>query len=81
MLSVLSMLWVSAGIFRPYGAWQGIEAAIDSYEHGKFQNAAAMFAGLSGRDPKDDGLRLWLGRTYFKLHHWDDAIREFEQAV
>jgi predicted Zn-dependent protease len=56
-------------------------AAISLYGRGEYARAAELFAGQCP-DRQDCGeTRLWLGRSYYKLHRWDDAIREISAAV
>jgi predicted Zn-dependent protease len=81
LMSLVSMLTVLAGTSLLQGSLQGFDAAIEAYEHGKFQSAADILSGLSERDPTDINLRIWLAKTYIKLHRWDDAILKLERAV
>jgi tetratricopeptide (TPR) repeat protein len=60
---------------------QGIDAAIELYEHGKFHRAAEILSDLTRKDPRDANARCWLGKTYLKLNRLDDAVREMEKAV
>jgi tetratricopeptide (TPR) repeat protein len=60
---------------------QGFDAAIDLYQHGKFQEAASVLSGLIRQNPEDANLHTWRGKTYLKQHCWDDAVLEFEKAV
>ena len=68
-------------VIPPSGGAQGLNAAIELYEHGKFHAAAKTLSDLSQKDLKDANLRIWLGKTYLKLRRWDDAIKELEKAV
>jgi tetratricopeptide (TPR) repeat protein len=60
---------------------QGVDAAIELYEHGKFQRAAEILSDLTRKDPRNANVRCWIGKTYLKLNRPDDAVREMEKAV
>ncbi len=63
------------------GGAQGINSAIELYEHGKFLRAAEILSGLLQQYPQNAELRNWLGKTCLKLRRWDDAILHFSKAV
>jgi tetratricopeptide (TPR) repeat protein len=63
------------------GGAQGIEDAVASYHHGRFQQAAEILANLARKSPADTHLQLWLGKTFLKLRRWDDAVAHFKKAV
>jgi predicted Zn-dependent protease len=76
-LILLSMLMPMSSVARA----QSPDAAIQLYEHGKFQDAAKILSELSRTAPHNPDLHAWLGKTYLKLHRWDDAIQEFGKAI
>jgi tetratricopeptide (TPR) repeat protein len=51
------------------------------YECGKFKQAADSLAEQIKAAPADAEVHLWLGKSYYKMRRWDDAVREFETAV
>jgi tetratricopeptide (TPR) repeat protein len=55
-------------------------AGIQYYERASYQAAQTKFAELVRVNPDDPALRIWMGKTWFRLRKWDDAIREFEKA-
>lgn len=55
--------------------------AIALYEHGDFQGAAESLSRQVRTSPAGSNLLLWLGKSYYKLRKWDDAIRQIEKAV
>ncbi len=59
----------------------GFTEAVQYYERGEFQKAAEYLAAASRSASEDAPLHLWLGKSYMKLHRWDDAVRELERAV
>jgi tetratricopeptide (TPR) repeat protein len=60
---------------------QNLNAAVDLYQHGQFQGAADMLAVLVRQNPGNADLRLWFGKSWMKLRHWDDAILQFTRAT
>jgi len=69
-------------MFPPWsGQAQSVDTATELYQHGRFQEAAAILAELSRKQPIQAGLRVALGKTYWKLRRWNDAVEEFEKAV
>jgi len=65
------------------GSLQGasLTEAVRYYEHGEFQRAAERLATSSQTSPDNAAIHFWLGKSYMKLHKWDDAVRELERAV
>lgn len=51
------------------------------YEKGDFLEASRILARSCPEKANCGEGRSWLGRTYLKLHQFDDAIRELESAV
>ena len=74
---VLIVLMLLSGIQSD----SGVENAIESYERGKFTEAANSFRKLADSFPSDPEIRIWLGRSYLKIREWDKAVREMETAV
>jgi len=58
-----------------------LDQAISLYEMGRFKQAADLLTQLSRTYPSDPQIRLWLGKSYLKLHNWDAAVSELEKAV
>ena len=58
-----------------------LSGAIGMYGLGEYQKAAESLANQSLTRPLEGDLRFWLGKSYYRLRRWDDAIREFERAV
>ena len=63
------------------GDVQGVDAARELYERGKFQGAADLLSSLIRQSPKDVDLRILYGKTCLKLRRWDLAVQEFDRAV
>jgi len=80
VFQILTSAILAAALIPQAGA-QGIDAAIELYEHGKFQGAEELFSSLSRRAPNDANLQIWLGKTRLKLHRRDDAVLAFKKAV
>lgn len=55
--------------------------AITHYGRGEFAQAAEMLARQCANNRPCGEARLWLGRSYYKLHRWDEAIRELKTAI
>ena len=70
-----------AGALSGFARAGSIDAAIDLYHRGKFEEAARLLAGWKAADPKDAQVRFWLGKTRLKQRLWDEAVRELERAV
>jgi tetratricopeptide (TPR) repeat protein len=62
-------------------ASENLGDTIQLYEYGKFGQAADSLAEQIKSAPEDAELHLWLGKSYYKMRRWDDAVREFETAV
>jgi tetratricopeptide (TPR) repeat protein len=58
-----------------------LTTAIAHYGRGQFSEAAEMLARQCANNRACGEARLWLGRSYYKLYRWDDAIRELKTAV
>jgi predicted Zn-dependent protease len=80
VFQILTLAILAAALI-PQADAQGIDAAIELYEHGKFQGAEELFSNLSRRAPNDANLQIWLGKTHLKLHRRDDAVLAFKKAV
>jgi predicted Zn-dependent protease len=80
VFQILTLAILAAALIPQAGA-QGIAAAIELYEHGKFQGAEELFSSLSRLAPNDANLQIWLGKTRLKLHRRDDAALAFKKAV
>ena len=68
------------GVMNGFAAG-GYGDAVSLYEYGKFKQAADSLTEKIKLAPEDAELHLWLGKSYYKMRHWDDAVREFETAV
>lgn len=79
-MTVLLCLMLLAGPMK-YAADLGDDAAIKLYEHGEYGQAVGLLSQQVQTLPENGALLLWLGKSYLKLHRWDDAIRELEKAV
>jgi predicted Zn-dependent protease len=75
------VLAMPAAALVPRAGAQDIHAAIQLYEHGKFQGAEELFSALSRQAPNDADLHVWLGKARLKLHRRDDAVLAFKKAV
>ena len=62
-------------------ASENLGEAVQLYENGRFAQAAGSLAEKIKSAPADAELHLWLGKSYYKMRRWDDAVREFETAV
>ena len=74
-------LAMPAAALVPRASAQDIHAAIQLYEHGKFQGAEELFSALSRQAPNNADLHVWLGKARLKLHRRDDAVLAFKKAV
>ncbi len=59
----------------------GLSAAIRFYTLGEYHKAVETLLSQSNAKPQAGDLRLWLGKSYFRLRRWDESIREFENAT
>ncbi len=57
-----------------------LAAAIRMYGVGEYQKAVETLSQQSPENSRAADLWLWLGKSYFRLRRWDDAIRGFERA-
>jgi tetratricopeptide (TPR) repeat protein len=62
-------------------ASENVGDAVQLYEYGKFGQAVDSLLAKIKSSPEDAEMRLWLGKSYYKMRRWDDAVREFEAAV
>jgi tetratricopeptide (TPR) repeat protein len=60
---------------------EGVEDAVHFYKNGQYQRAVDVLSDKDRFSPDDSSVYLWLGRSYLKIHKWDDAVRELETAV
>jgi tetratricopeptide (TPR) repeat protein len=58
-----------------------LDQAIGLYQRGEFKQAVNVLCSLSRSSPSDSNVRLWLGKSYLKIHLWDKAVGEMETAV
>lgn len=58
-----------------------LSKAVSLYGQGSFIQVASVLAPLCPDQVDCGEARLWLGRSYFKMHRWDDAIRELKTTV
>jgi len=73
---------LSAWLIRAAGpATVDLDSAIRLYGLGEYQKAADLLLQCSRQAAPTPALALWLGKSYFRLRRWDDAIRQFERAV
>jgi tetratricopeptide (TPR) repeat protein len=79
----MRLIFVFYFLFGAIGclAAEDLAADIQLYQSGKFKPAADSLAQKVESAPQDAELHLWLGKAYYKLRRWDDAVREFEKAV
>jgi tetratricopeptide (TPR) repeat protein len=75
--SLLLFFLLSLGSLRA----ANLTEAVRYYERGEFQRAAESLASSSQTSPDNASIHFWLGKSYMKLHKWDDAVRELEMAV
>ena len=57
-----------------------LDAAMECYSRGEFRRAAEILSQRVEYSTEDATLRFWLGKSYYRLRHWNDAIRELERA-
>lgn len=58
-----------------------LEEAIRLYGRGEYKQATKLFLQASSSSPDEADKRLWLAKSYLKVHDWNSAIREMEAAV
>jgi len=68
-------------LLLPAMSAQSVSAAVQLYERGKFQEAATLLSQLGNSAAEKANAQLWLGKSYLKLHKWDEAIEEVGKAV
>jgi tetratricopeptide (TPR) repeat protein len=62
-------------------ASENLVEVVQFYEYGKFGQAADSLVEKIKATPADAELHLWLGKSYYKMRRWHDAVKEFEAAV
>ena len=86
ILGVLALLLASMAAAI---AARAFSAGIDSlppniatlYDAGQYRQAAETLQAAAERNPKDASLQFWLGRCFFELHDFSNAIASLERAV
>jgi tetratricopeptide (TPR) repeat protein len=58
-----------------------LAAVIRLYDFGEYQKAADLLLKHSERAGPTAELNLWLGKSYYRLRRWEDAIHQFDRAV
>jgi tetratricopeptide (TPR) repeat protein len=58
-----------------------LSAALRLYGLGEYQKAADLLLQRSRQAAPTPESTLWLGKSYYRLRRWDDAIHHFERAV
>ncbi|NLT65409.1 MAG: tetratricopeptide repeat protein [Acidobacteria bacterium] len=58
-----------------------LENAVRLYETGEFRKALDVFLELKGKAPENPEIRIWTGKSYLKVHKWENAVKEFEKSV
>jgi len=61
------------------GAEKIVETAVDAYNEGDYEKAAALLADAAQRFPKNDRILYWLGMAYRQQEKWDDAYDTFRK--
>ncbi|HYK89307.1 MAG TPA: tetratricopeptide repeat protein [Acidobacteriota bacterium] len=62
-------------------AADGLDQAIQLYQHGRFYQAADLLSRMVPSSGTDAELRLWFGKALLKTHKWDEAVHQMEKAV
>ncbi len=68
-------------LFAPVLSVPGVGDAVQLYERGEFQQAATLLSQSNHAPAEKANAQLWLGKSYLKLHKWDEAIEEVGKAV
>lgn len=63
------------------GKGETIETAILQFEAGSYSTATATLRVVLAREPQNAYAYHWLGRCYYELKNFDDAITQAERAV
>jgi tetratricopeptide (TPR) repeat protein len=79
--TLLSILMVALLIGATPAPNLGLSAAIRFYTLGEYHKAVETLLSQSRAKPQAADLKLWLGKSYFRLRRWDESIREFENAT
>jgi tetratricopeptide (TPR) repeat protein len=58
-----------------------LDNAIGLYEKGEFKQAINQLQQLKEVTPENADVRLWLGKSYLKVHDWDNAVKEMEKTT
>ena len=75
---LLTVAWLACAPDSSKGI---LDDAIRLYGLGNYQKAVEALSKESRQTSRAGDYSLWLGKSYFRLRRWDDAIREFERAV
>jgi tetratricopeptide (TPR) repeat protein len=86
LILALTALLASTLPIRP--AW-ALPAELDAlppdiralYDAGRYRQAAEALQAAAERNPKDVSLQFWLGRCFFELRDFSNAIASLERAV
>lgn len=73
LLLLTPALWAAAG--------SPVETAKQSYQAGRFAEAAAKLEQAAQTDPDNASLHYWLGRCYYELRNYERASQQVARAV
>lgn len=87
--SILRVLAVLLAATAAANAARTVPAELDSlppniatlYDNGQYRQAAEALQAAAERNPKDASLQYWLGRCFFELRDFSNAIATLERAV
>ena len=87
--SILCVLALLLASMAAANAARALPAGIDLlppniatlYDAGLYRQAAEALQGAAERNPKDASLQHWLGRCFFELRDFSNAIASLERAV
>lgn len=78
---ITCLLWMAL-LPQPADVRNGdLEAAIHQYKLGNFQASIEILKKQKPEAILNGDVNLWIGKSYFRLRRWDDAIRQFERAT
>lgn len=58
-----------------------LDTAIEHYRNGEYRAAVNLLSPAGRKPDASPEIKYWLGKTYLKIHEWDKAVKEMENAV
>src|SRR6201996_1631569 len=80
VLAAFILISVSGGVARADATAQ-IQAAQRQFNSGNYSGAISTLRGAATQNPQNAEVQYWLGRCYYELKDYDNAITAGEKSV